>query len=276
MLGSVAENRGSVAMTSTEKKPKKAKKPKRFPKELYEAELLRLQGELVQMQEWVKATGARLVVIFEGRGAAGKGGAIQRITEFLNPRHARVVALPAPTEREKTQWYFQRYIAHLPAGGEIVILDRSWYNRAGVEKVMGFVDDTDYAEFLDAAPQLERMLVRSGITVLKYWLSISDTEQERRFQRRAADPAKRWKLSPMDLESLDRWDDYTHAKEETFRRTDTDHAPWITIKSNDKKRARLNAMRYFLNQFDYEDKDTSVVYEADPLLVRRGRDAVGD
>lgn len=248
----------------------------KLPKKAYENELERMQAELVEMQAWLKESGNRLVVVFEGRDAAGKGSAIKRITQYLNPRHARVVALPAPTAVHKTQWYFQRYIEHLPAAGEIVIFDRSWYNRAGVERVMGFCTTDEYRRFLHQAPIFERLLVEDGIMLRKYWFSVSDEEQERRFRDRHSDPMRRWKLSPMDLESLDKWDKYTDAKEEMFRRTDTDWAPWITIKSNDKKRARINALRYFLNQFDYPEKDHQVVFEPDPKIVKRGRDAVGD
>ena len=251
-------------------------KPPKLSKKAYETELLRLQAELVKMQQWVVATGARIVVVMEGRDAAGKGSAIKRITQYLNPRVCRIEALPKPTEREQTQWYFQRYVEKLPAAGEIVIFDRSWYNRAGVERVMGFCTTEEYRRFLHQAPIFERLLVEDGILLRKYWFSVSDEEQHARFESRRNDPLRQWKLSPMDLESLDRWEDYTKAKEETFRRTDTDHAPWITIKSNDKKRARLNAMRFYLNQFDYAGKDPSVVYAADPKIVRRGRDAVDD
>jgi len=233
-------------MTSTEKKPKK-KKSKRFPKDLYEAELLRLQGELVQMQEWVKATGTRLVVIFEGRDAAGKGGAIQRVVENLNPRVARIVALPAPTERERTQWYFQRYIAHLPAAGEIVLLDRSWYNRAGVERVMGFCTEQEYDRFLRQCPTFEDMLIEDGILLRKYWFSVSPDEQERRFRERLENPLKRWKLSPMDLESISRWDEYSKAKDDMLAATDTDIAPWTIVESEDKRRSRLNMIAHLLH-----------------------------
>ena len=216
------------------------------------------------------------MIVFEGRDAAGKGGTIKRFTEHLNPRSARTVALSKPSDREQGQWYFQRYIQHLPTAGEIVMFDRSWYNRANVERVMGFCTEQEYDTFMGQAPVFEKMLVDSGIHLTKFWFSVTRHEQRTRFAIRQIDPVRRWKLSPIDLASLDRWEDYTAAKEETFLRTDTDHAPWITIKSNDKKRGRINAMRFFLNQFDYEDKDTSVVHEPDPLIVRRGRDAVGD
>ncbi len=214
--------------------------------------------------------------MFEGRDAAGKGGSIKRFTEHLNPRAARVVALTKPSDRERGQWYFQRYIQHLPTAGEIVMFDRSWYNRANVERVMGFCTDPQYEQFMAQAPVFEKMLVDSGIHLTKFWFSVTQHEQRTRFAIRQIDPVRRWKLSPMDLASLDRWEDYTDAKEEMFLRTDTDHAPWITVKSNDTKRARLNAMRFFLDQFDYEDKDPDVVYPPDPLIVRRGLEAVGD
>ncbi|SFE53106.1 polyphosphate kinase 2 [Blastococcus tunisiensis] len=219
----------------------------------YEGELARLQVELVKQQEYIRARGLRVVVIFEGRDAAGKGGAIQRITETLNPRAAHVVALPAPTEREKTQWYFQRYVAHLPAAGEMVLFDRSWYNRAGVERVMGFATDAEVEEFLRSAPEFERMLIRSGIQVIKYWFSVSDTEQEKRFQARVQDPTKRWKLSPMDLEARNRWVDFSRAKDAMFAATDIPEAPWWVVEAEVKKRARLNVMTHLLAQVPYED-----------------------
>jgi len=222
-------------------------------KKEYEAELRRLEIELVKWQEWIKAQGLKLIVIFEGRDAAGKGGAIKRITESLNPRFARVVALPAPTEREKTQWYFQRYVAHLPAAGEVVLLDRSWYNRAGVERVMGFCTEDEYQEFLRSCPEFERMLVRSGIIVVKYWFSVSDAEQEKRFQDRLTDPTKRWKLSPMDVESRARWMDYSKAKDEMFAHTDIKQAPWWVVRSDNKRRARLNVISHLLSMVPYED-----------------------
>ena len=219
----------------------------------YEKELRRLQVELAKFQEWVRHERLRLVVLFEGRDGAGKGGAIKRITEPLNPRICRVVALPAPTEREKTQWYFQRYAAHLPAAGEMVLFDRSWYNRAGVERVMGFCTETEYFEFLRSCPEFERMLVRSGIVLVKYWFSVSDEEQERRFQDRMKDPIKRWKLSPMDLESRSRWVEYSRAKDEMFAHTDIKQAPWYVVDADKKKRARLNCIRHLLNQIPYQD-----------------------
>lgn len=219
---------------------------------VYEKELARLQVELVKLQEWVKHTGKRVAIIFEGRDAAGKGGTIKRITEAMNPRICQVVALPAPTEREKSQWYFQRYVAHLPAAGEIIIFDRSWYNRAGVERVMGFCTDEEYKEFMRSCPEFERMLVRSGIKLIKYWFSVSDEEQERRFQKRLTDPTKQWKLSPMDLESRKRWVDYSKAKDDMFSHTDIKQAPWYVVNSDVKKHARLNCISHLLSLIDYE------------------------
>jgi polyphosphate kinase 2 len=221
--------------------------------EPYLKELAKLQVELTTMQEWIRAKGWQVVIIFEGRDAAGKGGVIQRIMEPLNPRYARVVALPAPTEREKTQWYFQRYVAHLPAAGEMVLFDRSWYNRAGVERVMGFCTEDEYREFLRSCPEFERMLIRSGIVLVKYWFSVSDAEQEKRFQDRLADPTKRWKLSPMDLESRAKWVEYSKAKDEMFAYTDIKQAPWYVVPSDDKKRARLNTIAHLLTLIPYED-----------------------
>jgi len=225
----------------------------KLPKKYYEKELARLQVELVKMQYWVKHPGTRIVVIFEGRDAAGKGGTIKRITEPLNPRGCRVVALGTPSDREKTEWYFQRYVAHLPAGGEIVCFDRSWYNRAGVEHVMGFCTEQQYKEFMHTCPEFERILVRSGIILLKYWFSVSDDEQERRFQSRTIDPARRWKLSPMDLESRDRWAEYSQAKDAMFAHTNIPEAPWFTVEADDKKRARLNCISHFLSKIPYVD-----------------------
>lgn len=230
--------------------PQKTEKLKR---KYYEQELARLQRELVKLQEWIRFKGLKVVVIFEGRDAAGKGGVIKRITERLNPRIVRVVALPAPTERERTQWYFQRYVAHLPAAGEMVLFDRSWYNRAGVERVMGFCTEDEYWEFLRSVPYFERMLVRSDIILIKYWFSVSDEEQERRFQARLVDPVKRWKLSPMDLESRARWNEYSKAKDEMFAYTDIKQAPWYVVNSDDKKRARLNCISHLLSIIPYED-----------------------
>jgi polyphosphate kinase 2 len=226
-----------------------------------------LQIELLKLQSWVKETGQKVVLLFEGRDAAGKGGTIKRFTEHLNPRGARVVALEKPSERESSQWYFQRYIEHLPAAGEIVMFDRSWYNRAGVERVMEFCTPEEYLEFMRQAPELERMLVRSGIHLVKFWFSVSRGEQRTRFASRQTDPVRRWKLSPMDLASLDKWDAYTEAKEAMFFYTDTADAPWTVIKSNDKKRARIAALRYVLHTLDYADKDTEVVGQPDPLIV---------
>ena len=219
----------------------------------YLAELARLQVELVKLQEWIRHERLRVVVLFEGRDAAGKGGAIKRITENLSPRIARIVALPAPTEREKTQWYFQRYVAHLPAGGEMALFDRSWYNRAGVERVMGFCTEEEYAEFMRSCPEFERMLVRSGIILIKYWFSVSDDEQERRFRQRLADPTRRWKLSPMDLQSRSRWVEYSRAKDDNFAHTDIPEARWWVVNSDDKKRARLNVITHLLSMIPYRD-----------------------
>ena len=226
---------------------------KKIPNKVYERELARLQIELVKLQEWIKANGLRLVVLFEGRDAAGKGGAIKRITECLNPRTCRVVALGVPTERENTQWYFQRYVAHLPAAGEMVLFDRSWYNRALVEHVMGFCTDQQYREFLRSCPEFERMLVRSGITLIKYWFSVSDDEQERRFQARIDDPTKRWKLSDMDLEARTRWVEYSKAKDRMFASTDIKQALWHVVRADVKKRARLNCISHLLSVIDYQD-----------------------
>ncbi|MFD6270181.1 polyphosphate kinase 2 [Nocardia asteroides] len=241
----------------------------------YELDKRLLQIELLKLQNWTKATGRRIVVVFEGRDAAGKGGTIKRFMEHLNPRGARVVALEKPSARESTQWYFQRYVEHLPAAGEIVLFDRSWYNRAGVERVMGFCTPDQHRRFLTQAPLFERMLVDDGIDLVKFWFSVSPLEQRTRFAIRQVDPVRQWKLSPMDLASLDKWDRYTAAKEENFEHTDTDYAPWIVVKSNDKKRARLNAMRFVLDRFDYENKDEEIVGPADPLVVGRGRDVLG-
>jgi polyphosphate kinase 2 len=222
----------------------------------YEKELRRLQVELAKLQEWIRHTGLRVVAIFEGRDAAGKGGAIKRITDTLNPRICRVVALGTPTEREKTQWYFQRYVAQLPAAGEMVLFDRSWYNRAGVERVMGFCTEAEYLEFMRTCPEFERMLVRSGILVVKYWFSVSDEEQERRFQDRMKNPTKRWKLSPMDLESRKHWAEYSRAKDEMFAGTDIKQAPWYVVNADSKKAARLNVIRHLLSLISYQDLTT--------------------
>ncbi len=233
----------------------------------YLKRLRRLQAELLKVQSWVKETGERIVIIFEGRDAAGKGGTIKRFTEHLNPRGARVVALEKPDERERTQWYFQRYINHLPAGGEIVLFDRSWYNRAGVERVMGFCTPAEYLEFMRQCPEVERMLVRSGVRLFKYWFSVTRDEQLRRFKSRGNDPLKQWKLSPIDRASLDKWDDYTQAKEAMFFYTDTADAPWTIIKSDDKKRARLNCLQHFLTMLPYPAKDQRLILGPDPLIV---------
>ena len=241
----------------------------------YERHMEALQVELLKAQKWIKDTGERIVVLFEGRDAAGKGGTIKRFMEHLNPRGASVVALEKPSERERTQWYFQRYIEHLPSAGEIVFFDRSWYNRAGVERVMGFCSPNDYLEFMRQCPQLEQMLVRSGVLLFKYWFSVTRDEQRKRFQARKIDPLKQWKLSPIDLASLDKWDDYTEAKEAMFFYTDTADAPWTIVKSDDKKRARLNAMQHFLASLDYPNKDTSVVHGPDPLIVGSTAHVIG-
>ena len=235
----------------------------------YEREKFRLQVELLKLQAWVKETGQRVVILFEGRDAAGKGGTIKRFMEHLNPRGARVVALQKPTETERGQWYFQRYVQHLPTQGEIVMFDRSWYNRAGVERVMGFCSDAEYAEFMRQAPEFERHLVRSGVHVIKFWFSVSQKEQRRRFKEREAHPLKQWKLSPIDTASLDKWDDYTRAKEAMFCDTDTADAPWTVIKSDCKKRARLNAMRYVLHKLPYAAKELARIGKLDPLIVGR-------
>ncbi|HZG06431.1 MAG TPA: polyphosphate kinase 2 [Streptomyces sp.] len=228
-------------------------RPARLPRKAYERELLRLQEQLVIMQEWVRSRGVRLVVLFEGRDAAGKGGAIKRVTEYLNPRVARIAALPAPTERERTQWYFQRYVEHLPAAGEVVLFDRSWYNRAGVERVMGFCTEEEHARFLRQCPVFERLLVEDGILLRKYWFSVGDEEQERRFRARMEDPMKRWKLSPMDLESRARWEAYSRAKDEMFARTDIPESPWFVVEADDKRRARVNMIAHLLSTVPYHE-----------------------
>jgi len=233
----------------------------------YEAEKAALQVELLKVQHWLHETGQKVVMLFEGRDAAGKGGTIKRFTEHLNPRQARVVALNKPSEQERGQWFFQRYVKHLPTAGEIVLYDRSWYNRAGVERVMSFCKPTDYLEFMRQTPEFERMLVRSGIHLFKYWFSVTRDEQFRRFKSRETDPLKQWKLSPIDRASLDKWDDYTEAKEAMFFYTDTADAPWTVIRSNDKKRARLNCMKHFLAGFDYPGRDEAVAGPPDPLIV---------
>ena len=225
----------------------------RMPRKIYEKELFRLQAELVKLQEWVRTEGARLVIVFEGRDAAGKGGTIKRVTQFLNPRIAKITALPAPTEREQTQWYFQRYVDHLPAAGEIVLFDRSWYNRAGVEHVMGFCTKEEYSRFLHQCPIFERLLVEDGILLRKYWFSVSDVEQERRFHSRLDDPMRRWKLSPMDLESITRWEAYSQAKDMMFVHTDIPEAPWYVVDSADKRSARINMVAHLLSTLTYHD-----------------------
>lgn len=235
-----------------------AKKAK-LPNDVYEAELFRLQTEFVKLQEWVRHTGARIVIVFEGRDAAGKGGTIKRITEYLSPRIARIAALPAPSDRERGQWYYQRYIAHLPAKGEIVLFDRSWYNRAGVEKVMGFCTPAEHAQFLRQTPIFEQMLIEDGVLLRKYWFSVSDDEQLKRFKSRLHDPVRQWKLSPMDLESVYRWEDYSRAKDQMMVHTDTPLSPWYVVESDIKKHARLNMMAHLLSTLDYHDVDRPVV-----------------
>ena len=242
----------------------------------YDEQKYLLQVELLKFQTWAAETRSKHVILFEGRDAAGKGGTIKRFMEHLNPRYARTVALGKPSDREQNQWYFQRFVQYLPTAGEMVLFDRSWYNRAGVERVMGFVSPPDYEQFMAQAPLFERMLVDSGISLTKLWFSVTQAEQRTRFIIRQVDPVRQWKLSPIDLESLDKWDDYTSAKEAMIRRTDTEWAPWTTVKSNDKKRARINAMRAFLARFDYEGKNPVVVAQPDSKIVQRGIDAVGD
>lgn len=233
----------------------------RYPKKVYEDELLRLQGELVKVQEWVRAEGKRLVVIFEGRDAAGKGSTIKRVTQYLNPRVARIVALPTPTERERTQWYFQRYVAHLPAAGEIALFDRSWYNRAGVEHVMGYCTPDEYHRFLHQCPIFERMLVEDGILLRKYWFSVSDAEQEARFRSRLTDPMRSWKLSTTDLESITRWEDYSRAKDQMLVHTDIPEAPWYVVESDNKRRSRLDMIHHLLSTLDYRE------VEREPIVL---------
>ncbi len=247
----------------------------RLSEKAYLERMKPLQVELLKAQNWAKETGQRIVVLFEGRDAAGKGGTIKRFMEHLNPRAARVVALEKPTERERTQWYFQRYIQHLPAAGEIVFFDRSWYNRAGVERVMGFCTPNEYLDFMRQCPELERMFVNSGVSLFKYWFSVTREEQVRRFRARETDPLKQWKLSPIDRASIDKWDDYTEAKEAMFFFTDTADAPWVVIKSDDKKRARLNCMQHFLSSLDYPNKDHHHVTGPDPLIVGSTAHVIG-
>lgn len=268
-LEALAEPVAAQKKSAKQKDKKVVDKPTKLKKNVYEKELRRLQIELVKLQEWVRQNGLKVVVIFEGRDAAGKGGVIKRITESLNPRIVRVVALPAPTERERTQWYFQRYVAHLPAGGEIVLFDRSWYNRAGVERVMGFCTEEEYREFLRSCPEFERMLVRSGVILIKYWFSVSDEEQERRFEARIDDPTKRWKLSPMDLSSRSRWIEYSRAKDEMFKFTDIKQAPWWVVNSDNKLRARLNCISHLLSMIPYQD------LTPEPIALPPRQDDVG-
>ena len=248
--------------------------PERMSRRSYENQKAKLQAELLKVQIWAQETGQKFVILFEGRDAAGKGGTIKRFMEHLNPRAARVVALNKPTDEERGQWFFQRYIQHLPTAGEMVFYDRSWYNRAGVERVMGFCSPNEYLEFMRQTPELERMLVRSGIRLYKYWFSVTQEEQRARFASRKGDPLKRWKLSPIDEASLSRWDDYTEAKEAMFFYTDTADAPWAIVKSDDKKRARLNCMMHFLNSIDYPDKDVRLVSHVDPLIVGQAEHVV--
>ncbi|HXP20502.1 MAG TPA: polyphosphate kinase 2 [Streptosporangiaceae bacterium] len=248
-------------MAGSERKPRTTARDKvpaadpmhRLKRSPYERELFRLQAELVKLQEWVRAERARIVVVFEGRDAAGKGSTIKRVTQYLNPRIAQIAALPAPTERERTEWYFQRYISHLPAGGQIVLFDRSWYNRAGVEHVLGFCTKEEYGRFLHQCPIFERLLVEDGILLRKYWFSVSDEEQERRFRSRLEDPMRRWKLSPMDLESITRWEDYSRSKDEMFVHTDIPEAPWYVVESDDKRSARINMIAHLLSTIPYQD-----------------------
>ena len=240
---------------------------KRLGRSSYEREKAALQVELLKVQHWIQDTNQKVVMLFEGRDAAGKGGTIKRFTEHLNPRSARVVALNKPSDDERGQWFFQRYVKHLPTSGEMVLYDRSWYNRAGVERVMGFCEPGEYLEFMRQTPEFERMLVRSGVKLFKYWFSVTQGEQISRFKSRESDPLKRWKLSPIDRASIDRWDDYTEAKEAMFFYTDTADAPWTVVRSNDKKRARLNCMKHFLSRMDYPDKDPTVATPPDPKIV---------
>lgn len=249
---------------------------RKISRKIYEAHKAELQVELLKVQKWVKEKNQKVVILFEGRDAAGKGGTIKRFMEHLNPRGARVVALEKPTDNERSQWFFQRYITHLPSAGEIVMFDRSWYNRAGVERVMRFCRPNDYLEFMRQCPEIERMLVQSGIHLFKYWFSVSREEQRRRFNARNSDPLKQWKLSPIDKASLDKWDDYTEAKEAMFFFTDTADAPWTIIKSNDKKRARLNCMQHFLSNLPYEDKNKKIVRGPDPLIVGSSSHVIGN
>ena len=266
----MAKNRTAVGSNDKKRKREKDDKPrKKMPKKEYEKELARLQIELVKLQEWIKHEGLKVVALFEGRDAAGKGGVIKRITLRLNPRICRVVALGVPTEREKTQWYFQRYVPHLPAAGEMVLFDRSWYNRAGVERVMGFCTEEEYQEFMRSCPEFERMLVRSGIILIKYWFSVSDDEQERRFQARLEDRTKRWKLSPMDLKSRSHWEEYSRAKDTMFAHTDIKQAPWYVVEADSKRRARLNCISHLLATVPYKDL-TPAPIKLPPRQKRKG------
>ncbi|MBL4598837.1 MAG: polyphosphate kinase 2 [Rhizobiaceae bacterium] len=248
---------------------------RKLSRDSYEKNKAELQAELLKAQDWIKNTGQKMVLIFEGRDAAGKGGTIKRFTEHLNPRSAKVVALEKPTDRERSQWFFQRYVAQLPMAGEMVLFDRSWYNRAGVERVMNFCSPNEYLEFMRSCPEFERMITRSGVRLFKYWFSVTQEEQRKRFKSRELDPLKRWKLSPVDRASFNKWDDYTEAKEAMFFYTDTADAPWTIVKSNDKKRARLNCMQHFLANLPYPDKDLSVVTGPDPLIVGSSADVIG-
>ncbi|MGI9570015.1 MAG: polyphosphate kinase 2 [Desulfobulbia bacterium] len=271
-LAEMRHNRDSIRrIFETGEYPYKRK----ITRKSYETHKAELQIELLKVQEWVKETGQKIVILFEGRDAAGKGGTIKRFTEHLNPRGARVEALDKPTETEKTKWYFQRYIEKFPAGGEIVLFDRSWYNRAGVERVMGFCSPNEYLEFMRQTPEIERMMVRSGILLFKYWFSVTRTEQLKRFNSRETEPLKKWKISPIDKQSLDKWDDYTEAKEAMFFYTDTADAPWTIVKSDDKKRARLNCMKHFLFSLSYPKKDLHCVGRPDPLIVGSSLDVIG-
>jgi len=274
VIDNVNEEQETPVKMSTEEVFKNGVYPykKKMSRVEYEKRKQELQIELLKMQNWVKESGQRIMILCEGRDAAGKGGTIKRLMEHLNPRGAHVIALEKPNGREKGQWYFQRYIQHLPTKGEIVLFDRSWYNRAGVERVMNFCTPKEYLEFTHQAADLERMLVRSGIHLFKLWFSVSRDEQFRRFQKRRTDPLKQWKLSPIDLASLDKWDDYTEAKEAMFFYTDTADAPWTVVKSDDKKRARINAMRFILGQLDYPNKDHKIIREPDPLIVGSAKD----
>ncbi len=258
-MSKTKSDKASTEGNESADKANAAQEPKKLKRRFYEKELSKLHVELVKLQDWIRHKGLRVVVLFEGRDAAGKGGTIKRITECLNPRACRVVALGTPTEREKTQWYFQRYVAHLPAAGEMVLFDRSWYNRAGVERVMGFCSDEEYEEFLRACPEFERMLIRSGIILIKYWFSISDEEQERRFQSRVHEPTKQWKISPMDLESIRKWVEYSRAKDDMFAFTDTKQSPWYVVHADDKKRARLNCISHLLSMIPYDTVPTDPI-----------------